>query len=78
MFQAVPGVRTSASVGHGVSTASLAGGHYDYSAVVTNKTVTGRTVWHFMNACGTHEKVYGELKGGYAFDCIPTDPTFPR
>ena len=22
---------------------------------------------------GTHEKVYGELKGGFAFDCLPTD-----
>ena len=21
---------------------------------------------------GTHEKVYGELKGGFAFDCVPT------
>lgn len=25
-----------------------------------------------MNARGTHEGVYGELKSGYAFDCIPT------
>lgn len=47
-------------------------GYYEYSAVVTNKAVTGRTLWHFMNARGTHEKVYGELKGGFAFDCIPT------
>lgn len=47
-------------------------GYYEYSAVVTNKSVTGRTLWHFMNARGTHEKVYGELKGGFAFDCIPT------
>lgn len=47
-------------------------GYYEYSAVVTNKSVTGRTLWHFMNARGTHEKVYGELKSGFAFDCIPT------
>lgn len=47
-------------------------GYYEYSAIATNKSVTGRTLWHFMNARGTHEKVYGELKSGYAFDCIPT------
>lgn len=47
-------------------------GYYEYSAVVTNKSVNGRTLWHFMNARGTHEKVYGELKDGFAFNCIPT------
>jgi len=47
-------------------------GYYEYSAVATNKRVTGRTLWHFMNARGIHEKVYGELKGGLAFGCVPT------
>lgn len=47
-------------------------GYYEYSAVATNKAVTGRTLWHFMNARGIHEKVYGELKSGLAFDCVPT------
>lgn len=47
-------------------------GYYEYSAVATNKRVTGRTLWHFMNARGTHEKVYGELKSGLAFGCVPT------
>ena len=47
-------------------------GYYEYSAVATNKSVTGRTLWHFMNARGIHEKVYGELKGGFAFGCVPT------
>jgi hypothetical protein len=47
-------------------------GYYEYSAVVTNKSVTGRTLWHFMCGRGTHEKVYGELKNGFAFNCIPT------
>ena len=47
-------------------------GHYEYSAIVTNKMITGRTLWFFMCGRGTHEKVYGELKGGFAFDCIPT------
>ena len=46
-------------------------GYYEYSAVATNKSVTGRTLWHFMNARGIHEKVYGELKGGFAFGCVP-------
>ena len=40
--------------------------------IVTNKEVTGRTLWYFMCGRGTHEKVYGELKGGFAFDCLPT------
>ena len=29
-------------------------------------------LWFFMCGRGTHEKVYGELKGGFAFDCLPT------
>lgn len=47
-------------------------GYYEYSAVVTNKTVSARTLWHFMAARGTHEKVYGELKSGFAFGCVPS------
>lgn len=47
-------------------------GYYEYSAIVTNKAVTGRTLWFFLCGRGTHEKVYGELKGGFAFDCVPT------
>ena len=47
-------------------------GYYEYAAVVTNKAVTGRTLWFFMCGRGTHEKVYGELKSGFAFDCVPT------
>ena len=47
-------------------------GYYEYSAVVTNKAVSGRTLWFFMCGRGTHEKVYGELKSGFAFDCVPT------
>jgi len=47
-------------------------GHYEYSAVVTNKTLSGAALWSFMCGRGTHEKVYAELKGGFAFDCIPT------
>lgn len=47
-------------------------GYYEYSAIVTNKGVSGRTLWFFLCGRGTHEKVYGELKGGFAFDCVPT------
>ena len=45
--------------------------YFEYSAIVTNKAVTGRTLWFFMCGRGNHEKVYGELKGGFAFDCVP-------
>jgi hypothetical protein len=47
-------------------------GHYEYSAVVTNKSLSGPALWSFMSGRGVHEKVYGELKGGFAFDCVPT------
>ncbi len=47
-------------------------GHYEYSAVATNRTISPRTLWYFMCGRGTHEKVYGELKSGFAFDCVPT------
>lgn len=47
-------------------------GHYEYSAVVTNKALSGRALWYFMCGRGVHEKVYGELKTGFAFDCVPT------
>lgn len=47
-------------------------GHYGYSAVVTNEALSGPALWHFMCGRGVHEKVYGELKGGFASNCIPT------
>jgi hypothetical protein len=47
-------------------------GHYEYSAVVTNKALGGPALWAFMCGRGVHEKVYGELKRGFAFDCVPT------
>lgn len=49
-----------------------ADGHWEYSAIVTNKDLTGRYLWHFLCGRGGHEKVYGELKSGFAFDCLPT------
>jgi hypothetical protein len=47
-------------------------GHYEYSAVVTNKNLSGPALWQFMAGRGTHEKVYGELKTGFAFGCVPS------
>ncbi|MDH3279750.1 MAG: IS1380 family transposase [Gammaproteobacteria bacterium] len=47
-------------------------GYYEYSVVVTNRSVSGLTLWHYMGARGTHEKVYGELKNGFAFDSVPS------
>jgi hypothetical protein len=49
-----------------------ADGHYEYSAITTNKTIGGKALWAFMCGRGIHEKVYGELKSGFAFDCVPT------
>lgn len=47
-------------------------GHYEYSAVVTNKPLAGAALWAFMCGRGVHEKVYGELKSGFAFGSVPT------
>jgi len=47
-------------------------GYYEYSAVVTNKVLGGKALWWFICGRGGHEKVYGELKRGFAFDCVPT------
>ena len=40
-------------------------GHYEYSAIVSNKRVSARTLWHFYNGRGCHEKAYAELRGGF-------------
>jgi hypothetical protein len=47
-------------------------GHYEYSAVASNKRVRLRTLWDFMAGRGGHEKTLGELKQHLAFDTIPT------
>ncbi|MFQ5479546.1 MAG: IS1380 family transposase [Candidatus Binatia bacterium] len=49
-----------------------ADGHYEYSAVVTNKQLSGPYLWRFICGRGAHEKALGELKDGFAFDCLPT------
>lgn len=47
-------------------------GHFEYSAIATNKLLNGINLWYYMNGRGTHEKVYAELKNGFAFDSVPT------
>ena len=49
-----------------------ADGHFEYSAVVTNKALSGRFLWAFMCGRGGHEKAYAELKSGFAFDSVPS------
>ena len=48
-------------------------GHYEYSMVATNKTVSPRTLWAFMAGRGGHEKTLGELKQHLAFATVPTN-----
>jgi hypothetical protein len=48
-------------------------GHYEYSAVATNKTLQVPALWHFMAGRGGHEKTLGELKQNFAFGAIPTN-----
>lgn len=50
-----------------------ADGHYEYSAVATNKGCGLKPLWDFMAGRGGHEKTLGELKQHLAFDTIPTN-----
>ena len=47
-------------------------GHYEYSAMVTNKNLGIPALWHFMAGRGGHEKTLGELKQHLAFEAVPT------
>ena len=47
-------------------------GHFEYAAILTNRTVKARTLWHFYCGHASHEKAYAELKSGFAFDCVPS------
>jgi hypothetical protein len=51
-------------------------GHYEYSAVATNKTLAIRALWHFMAGRGAHEKTLAELKSQVAFAAIPTNDRY--
>jgi len=51
-------------------------GHYEYSAVATNKALGIRALWHFMAGRGAHEKTLAELKSQVAFEAIPTNDRY--
>ena len=46
-------------------------GHFEYSAVATNKALSISALWHFMAGRGAHEKTLSELKSQLAFAAIP-------
>jgi hypothetical protein len=48
-------------------------GHFEYSAVATNKTLSIPALWHFMAGRGAHEKTLAELKSQVGFAAIPTN-----
>jgi len=47
-------------------------GHFEYSAVTTNKALAPAALWAFIAGRGAQEETYGELKGEFAFDVVPT------
>ena len=48
-------------------------GHFEYSAIATNKGLAVPALWHFTAGRGGHEKTLGELKQHFAFAAIPTN-----
>lgn len=48
-------------------------GHFEYSAVATNKALTPAALWVFMAGRGAQEKTLAELKGEFALDVVPTN-----
>ena len=50
-----------------------ADGHFEYSAITTNRDIQPAFLWQFMAGRGAQEKTIAELKGEWAFDTIPTN-----
>jgi len=48
-------------------------GHFEYSAVTTNKALSGPALWAFAAGRGAQEKTVAELKGEFALDVVPTN-----
>ncbi len=48
-------------------------GHFEYSAVTTNKALTPAALWAFVAGRGAQEKTLAELKGEFALDVVPTN-----
>jgi hypothetical protein len=51
-------------------------GHFEYSAVASNKALGVAALWHFMAGRGAHEKTLAELKSQLAFEAIPTNDRY--
>ena len=47
-------------------------GHYEYSAITTNKELGGPALWQFAAGRGAQEKTIAELKGEFALDAVPS------
>lgn len=47
-------------------------GYFEYSALTTNLALAAPALWDFMAGRGAQEKTYGELKGEWALDVVPT------
>jgi hypothetical protein len=47
-------------------------GHFEYSAIATNKTLDLPALWHFAAGRGGHEKTLAELKDQLGFATIPS------
>src|SRR5260370_8651715 len=48
-------------------------GHFEYSAVATNLTLSQRPLSNFISGRGAQEKTFAELKGEFALDAVPTN-----
>lgn len=48
-------------------------GHFEYSAVSTNMTLSPSALWEFANGRGAQEKTLAELRGEFALDVVPTN-----
>ena len=48
-------------------------GHFEYSAVATNLSLSPPALWNFMAGRGAQEKTFAELKGEFALDAVPTN-----
>jgi Transposase DDE domain group 1 len=48
-------------------------GHFEYSAVATNLTLSPCALWNFIAGRGAQEKTFAELKGEFALDAVPTN-----
>jgi hypothetical protein len=51
-------------------------GHFEYSAVASNKRLGVPALWHFMAGRGAHEKTLAELKSQVGFEAIPTNDRY--